>query len=108
MSFDSLLNTTAVIQKRARTQDATSGEYTYTYTTKYNGVRCRVNMAGRQEAFGDNRILERFTHVIFIQRAYKVKCTDRIIADGSTYDILLVADAGGQHHHTQLLCEYVA
>jgi len=106
MSFANLLNTTCKIQTVTEARDASYG-VTRTTAVRYNGVPCRLDGASGDEFRGDNRIIDKATHKLFMPLGYGVKVTDQVVCNGSTYNVLSVTDAGGHGHHTELILELV-
>jgi SPP1 family predicted phage head-tail adaptor len=107
MSFQNLLNKTCTIKARTVAQHATSGEQVETFAVKYSNVRCRLDEAAGGEYRGATRIVDKATHVLFINFNYNVIDTDAVVVGTETYNVLLVKDAGGHGHHKELMLEWV-
>ena len=109
MSYNGLLNTTCTIQKLTRTQDADSGEWTESWANHATSVKCRLDMAsGQGEVRITNDRLSNTTHILFVEYRTDLNWWEyRVIADSITYNILLISQAGGMLHHTEILLELV-
>ena len=108
MSYTALLNTTCTIQKRTATQDATYMNETVTWADYDTNVKCRLDMASGGERRKTNDILVKATHLLFIEHRTDIDELDyRVVCGGVTYNILLVAHAGGTTHHVEMYLEKV-
>ena len=108
MSFQGLLNVLCTIQKRSRAQNATTGEWVYTWTAHASNVPCRLDMASGGEKRSANDILLRATHKLFLKYRTDLNFDEhRVVVGGDTFNILLISQAGGTTHHTELILEIV-
>ena len=108
MSFLGLLNSTCTIQLLTETQSAT-GKILQSWANSVTGVKCRLDTARGEEVMTATGKVRKATHTLFISHACGVlsEKNNRIVCGGITFDILLVADAGGHSHHYELLLEKV-
>ena len=108
MSYLGLLNTTCTIQVATKVVDSTTGEMTKTWATHASSVACRLDQASGSERRLVNNVYVQATHILFI--AYRTDLDEhdyRIIVGSDTYNILLVKNAGGEGHHTELELEII-
>jgi SPP1 family predicted phage head-tail adaptor len=104
MSFVGLLNTTCTVQAKTQTQGS-SGEEVDVWADTKTDVKCRLDQASGNEILTIADKMVRATHKLFIEYTTDLlsENTNRIKIGTNIYDILLVADAGGDFHHYELL-----
>ncbi len=106
-----LLNTSCIFEVRTGAKSTTSGQVNYTWATAQSGVPCRIDEASGQEYKAQSGTYVRATHILFVNRgAVSVAISEgehRVKIGTTTYDILLIADAGGQGHHYEIALERV-
>jgi hypothetical protein len=107
MSFDDLLNTTCSVSTVVQTRDATSRGAAPVKTLRHSNVPCRLDGATGSEYKGDNRVLGKMTHVLFLSPRYVLRETDVVTISGTDYNVLVVTDGGGHGHHTEAALELV-
>jgi SPP1 family predicted phage head-tail adaptor len=106
MSFNGLLNTTCTIQTLTETQDADTGQDIKTWTDTEINVKCRLDNAEGDEIMSDTGEVVKASHTLFLNNPTYINLdekSNRIVIEGISYNILLVKDAGGHGHHTELL-----
>lgn len=101
MSFEKLLNTTCTIQEKTDTQGAT-GEVTSSWATKTAGVACRINSGKNASVAEDIGKRSLVAVKIYFLIDTDIVEGNRIVADGVTYDVILVAqDSSADHLEVQ-------
>lgn len=93
-----MLPDTATIQRRTIASDGGGGQ-TETRATLAASVPCRIAPTGGGEsgsAMSDDgdRVRDESTHVVTFANGQDITETDRILIDGSTYEVLLVRQRG--------------
>lgn len=110
MSFEGLLNTTCTIQTLTESQDADTGQDIKTWTDTEINVKCRLDNAEGEELMSDTGEVVKASHTLFLDNPVYVTLNEknnRIVVAGNSYNILLVKDAGGHGHHTELLLQRI-
>jgi len=106
MTFQGLLNTKCNIEVLTKTQNATTRQFVETWAIKYSNIKCRIDGAEGQEFLGQNKEINKATHILFIDNNHKIEMYKNRIKVGSiTYNILQVTDAGGHGHHFEIYLE---
>jgi SPP1 family predicted phage head-tail adaptor len=99
MSFDSLLNKTATIERVTTTADTVGGQVK-DWATLIASVPCAIQPVGAKEqaALGNREVL--ITHIMYC-RPFSAEVTeaDRVNAGGTYYDINGITDEAGRGHH---------
>jgi hypothetical protein len=108
MSFLGLLNNACTIQTLTETQSAT-GKIVQACANTTTDVKCRLDTAKGEEIQTNTGKVAKATHTLFIAHATGLlnEKNNRIVCGGITFDILLVADAGGHTHHYELLLQKI-
>ena len=97
MSFESLLNATATIQRATKTKDSLSG-VVETWADNATGVPCRVvQLSGREQQLrGAEGVIS--SHRVFFKLAVDVTEKDRVVVADLTYDVNFVSPTSKPHH----------
>jgi head-tail adaptor len=108
MSYSGLLNITCIVQELTESQSAT-GKITQAWADSVTGVKCRIDTAYGRETLTTTGKFAVATHKLFIEYSAGLldEKTNRIKIGTNIFDILMVADAGGQNHHFELLLQRV-
>jgi len=108
MSYKGLLNTTCTIQVSTETQDTTTNQMIDSWATFASSVKCRLDQASGGKQVSSDDILSKKTHTLFVEYRTDLNWKNHRVVIGSyTYDILLILNAGGHGHHTELALELV-
>jgi hypothetical protein len=110
MSFQGLLNTSCIIQTLTETQDPDTGQDIKVWVNTEIDVKCRLDNAEGDEIMSDTGEVVKASHTLFLNNPTYINLNEknnRIVVSGNNYNILLVKDAGGHGHHTELLLQRV-
>lgn len=107
MSFNSLLNTKCDIQYKIETQNTTTGQKVISYANRNVNVKCRLDEETGNEQWIQNEKIYKGSHILFLVTGLTILKTDRVKIGTTYYDILNIADAGGQGHHTELVLQVI-
>jgi head-tail adaptor len=108
MSYSGLLNITCTVQELTEAQSAT-GKISQVWTDLITGVKCRLDTAYGRETLTTTGKFAVATHKLFIEYSTGLldEKTNRIKIGTNYFDILMVADGGGQNHHFELLLQRI-
>jgi cell shape-determining protein MreC len=101
MSFSKLLNTTCNIQSKSESQGST-GELSLSWSNKATSVPCRIQ-SGKNASVSEDIGKRSLVGVkVYFEIDVDINEGDRIVSDGITYDVILVAqDSSGDHLEVQ-------
>lgn len=97
MSFNSLLNTTCIIESKTSTQGE-KGSVNFAWATKASGVKTRKRKNGTPKIF--DSLLKTYVddYIFYMPAGTNVKVEDRINHGGEYYEVLqAVTDSEGHH-----------
>lgn len=97
MSFDSLLNNTAKVEKTTKTNS--SGVVSNTWSTRYSSIPVRIvsgSVSSNDNEFGEY-IVEPST--VYAQVSYTITDSDRLTIDSKVYEIIRVSKDSSEHHY---------
>jgi len=104
MSFNGLLNSICSIQIKTKTQD-TAGQMVETWATVYSNIKCRLDTASGGVKSIPQIIYEKATHILFMNiiKGFSFDTGKyRVVIGNKNYEVILVANAGGNFSHWQI------
>jgi hypothetical protein len=106
-----LLRHSCTFQVRTATKSATSGQVTYAWATAQADVACRLDEGSGREFRAAEGKYVRATHTLFVNQSDVTvtlsEAENRVLVGTATYDILLIADAGGAGAHYEIALERI-
>ena len=108
MSYEYLLNTTCTIEVKSVTQNSTTRQPVETWSTYASAVKCRLDESrGGEIRLPDNTYIKASHTLFLLYRTDLNALNHRIVVGSDTFNILLVRQAGGTVHHTEVELEIV-
>lgn len=97
MSFDSLLNTTCIIESKTETQ-GDKGSVVVAWATKVSGVKTRKRKNGTPKIF--DSLLKTYVddYIFYMPVGTNIAVKDRVNHAGALYEVLQVATDSEVHH----------
>lgn len=107
MSFENLLNKLCSVQSSIVTLNTNTGEKSRTWQTTVENVPCRLRSRTEKEMLSDKSEYVQSAHILYIKHRQLDAIENRIIIDGTTYNITGISDMGSEGRYLAVYLELI-
>jgi len=101
MSFNSLLNKRATIQRLTRTSDGAGG-FTEVWSNLYENIPCRVQPKSGLEQAKYSALKTVVTHVLYCNGNWNIIEADRVVFENKNFNVVFVKNPDHLLHHLEV------
>jgi len=102
MTFESLLNNNIYLRSKVSSQNDL-GEWTYTYTTTTNPIKCRIRPIRARETLERPGLYDNVSLICYCLSSANISRGDQISYNNEFYKVREVLDDSSYHHKKALL-----